>query len=226
MKWTEQISDDVLEILMPYTEWFFSNDLSALNEIARVKDSKKHDMNSACGEEYLKEIVDKDGDHEGYPEVSYCVDIGMLDHIEYNRDYLDYVFEHQSKQREMSSELSAFLGARNQAVNVYYPEKGFMGWHNNWNAHGYNILLSYSKDGNGFFRYRDPKTHEIVTMNDKLGWSCKVGYYGRGREPDKVYYHCAASNSPRLTLGFIIPDIEMWRSMIEDISGEDASHFN
>jgi hypothetical protein len=100
-----------------------------------------------------------------------------------------------------------------------------MGWHNNWNASGYNILLSYSKTGNGFFRYLDPITKEIVTMEDKPGWTCKVGYYGRGREPDKVYYHCAGSYEPRITLGFVVPHLEIWRSMIEDISEEDATSF-
>ena len=118
------------------------------------------------------------------------------------------------------------MGARNEAVHVYYPKNGFMGWHNNWNAHGYNILLSYTKNGGGFFKYRDPITHEVVEMLDTPGWTSKVGYYGRGREPDKVYYHCAGTYEPRLTFGFVIPNIDIWRSMIEDISGEDASHFS
>ena len=64
-----------------------------------------------------------------------------------------------------------------------------------------------------------------VTMKDKAGWACKVGYYGRGREPDKVYYHCAGSYEDRLTLGFVIPHLELWRNMIEDISGEDATSY-
>ena len=63
-------------------------------------------------------------------------------------------------------------------------------------------------------------------MQDPGGWCCKVGYYGRGREPDKVYYHCAGSREPRITFGFVIPHLELWRNMIEDISGEDASHFS
>ena len=226
MMWTNKISDEVLDIITPYSDWFFSQDLTPLDEISRNKDRKTHDIHRGCGEEYLKEIVDKDGAHEGYPEETYSVDIGMLDCLPYDNRHIDVIFEHQKKRQEMSLALTTILGARNQAVNVYYPAGGFMGWHNNWNAAGYNILLTYSQDGDGFFRYRDPKTHKIITMEDRVGWSCKVGYYGRGREPDKVYYHCAGSNSPRLTLGFIIPDLDMWRDMIEDITGEDASHFS
>ena len=30
----------------------------------------------------------------------------------------------------------------------------------------------------------------------------------------------------RITLGFVIPNVDMWRNMIEDISGEDASMFS
>lgn len=226
MMWTNKISDEVLDIITPYSDWFFSQDLTCLDEISKIKDKKTYDIHGACGEEYLKEIVDKDGEHEGYPEETYSIDIGMLHVLPYDNKYINEIIEHQEKRQEMSLKLTTILGARNQAVNVYYPSGGFMGWHNNWNAAGYNILLTYSQDGDGFFRYRDPKTHEIITMEDRVGWSCKVGYYGRGREPDKVYYHCAGSNSPRLTLGFIIPDLDMWRDMIEDITGEDASHFS
>ena len=133
--------------------------------------------------------------------------------------------EHKKKCRDMATTLCSYLGARNQAVNVYYPAGGFMGWHNNWNASGYNIILSHSKEGNGFFRYRDPITKEIVNMKDSPGWTCKVGYFGKGREPDKVVYHCAGSHEPRLTLGFVIPHLEMWQDMIADISDINATFY-
>ena len=74
--------------------------------------------------------------------------------------------------------------------------------------------------------YRDPKTHEVNHLQDPGGWSCKVGYYGRGREPDKVYYHCAGSWEPRLTLGYVVPHLGLWQSMVADISGESADHLS
>lgn len=215
MKWIDINNEEVLDMLNQYSDWFFSTDMNVLTDISHNEGRHKGmNLEEACGEEYLKEIVEKDGQHIGYPERTISVDIASCDNVP---------SEHKEKRLEISKNLCSYLGARNQAVNVFYPEGGYMGWHNNWNASGYNILLSYSPTGNGFFRYMDPITKEIVTMEDKPGWTCKVGYYGRGREPDKVYYHCAGSYEPRITLGFVIPHLEMWRDMIEDISNEDAS---
>ena len=218
MKWVDIKNPDITRILNEYSDWFF--DESDHTELIKIADrEERHQgmtLEEACGEEYLAEIVDKDGKHIGFPEKTRSTDIC-------NNDNVPSV--HKEKRLALGWDLCAFLGARNQAVNVFYPENGFMGWHNNWNAHGYNILLSYSKEGNGFFRYRDLVTKEIVTMKDKAGWSCKVGYFGRGREPDKVFYHCAGSYEPRISLGFIVPHLEMWQDMISDISESDATSF-
>lgn len=217
MKWISINNTEVSEILNSYSDWFFEQDLSELDAIANNEGRHQgYTLPKGCSLEHLEEIVSKDGEHIGYPEKTISVDIASEARVS---------SEHKKKCREMATKLCSYLGARNQAVNVYYPAGGFMGWHNNWNASGYNILLSYSKEGNGFFRYRDPITHEVVNMKDKSGWTCKVGYFGRGREPDKVFYHCAGSHEPRLSLGFVVPHLEIWRDMIEDISGEDATSF-
>lgn len=215
MKWVNINNTELLKILNEYSDWFFSSDYSRLVEISHHEGRHRGmKLEEACGEKYLKHIVDKDNKHIGWPETTISVDIASDEQVPR---------EHKQRRNEIDQTLCEFLGAHNQAVNVFYPEGGYMGWHNNWNAHGYNILLSYSPTGNGFFRYMDPLTKEIITMEDKPGWTCKVGYYGRGREPDKVYYHCAGSYEPRITLGFIVPHLEIWRNMIEDISNEDAS---
>lgn len=217
MKWVSINNTEITEILNTYSDWFFEQDLSDLTAISQNEGRHKGMLlEEGCGEDYLKEIIKKDGKHIGYPERTISVDISSEDRAS---------SEHKKMRMKLADKLCSYLGARNQAVNVFYPSGGFMGWHNNWNASGYNILLSYSKEGKGFFRYRDPLTKEIITMEDKPGWTCKVGYYGRGREPDKVYYHCAGSYEPRITCGFIVPHLEMWQDMIEDISGEDATSF-
>jgi hypothetical protein len=211
MKFANHISDELMEIVTPYTEWFFSQtDHHMLKEPDRVNG---HTWESATSEDYLNHVVRKDGDHIGYPEVGYCCDIGTSP---------DVPKHHREKQQKLNRELISILGARNNAVHVYYPEGGFMGWHTNWNAHGYNILLTYNpEEHGGYFRYRDPVTKEIVTLWDPKGWSVKVGYFGRRSETDKVWYHCAGSKSKRLTLGYVIPDEAMWKMMVEDITGQD-----
>ena len=100
---------------------------------------------------------------------------------------------------------------------MYYPKGGYMGWHNNHNASGYNILFSYTRSGRGFFRY---KKDNVVTMEDSPGWTAKVGYYGNNKEPDKLFWHCARAYEDMLTLGFVIPNENFWNMMIDDIQSE------
>ena len=217
MKLIDIKNKEVLAIITEYSDWFFNQDLTDLDEISKHEGRHQgYTLETGCGLDHLEEIVSKDGQHIGYPEKTISVDIASEERVS---------SEHKKKCRDMATTLCSYLGARNQAVNVYYPAGGFMGWHNNWNASGYNIILSHSKEGNGFFRYRDPITKEIVNMKDSPGWTCKVGYFGKGREPDKVVYHCAGSHEPRLTLGFVIPHLEMWQDMIADISDINATFY-
>ena len=159
----------------------------------------------ACGEEYLLHMQSKKV--TGFPEKTYGVDLHQ------------YVPPSLTKPlQRLDTELMSWSGSRNNAVKMVYPRGGYMGWHHNANAPGYNILLSWSEKGLGYFRYQDPVTKEIVTINDKPGWTCKVGYYGPFAEPDKIYWHCAsAEHEERVTLGYIIPHEGMWANMCEDI---------
>lgn len=161
----------------------------------------------ACSKEYLLHMQGKKVD--GFPEKTRGVDL------------MKYTTPYQSVKdalKKLDTELIAWSGCRNNAVKMLYPKGGFMGWHHNANAAGYNILLSWSEKGLGFFRYQDPITKEIITMQDTPGWTCKVGYYGRFDEPDKTYWHCAsAEHEERFTLGYIIPHEGMWNDMAEDI---------
>jgi hypothetical protein len=159
----------------------------------------------ACGEEYLKFMQNKPVD--GFPEKTHGVDLSRYVPPEL-KDAL----------KKLDEDLIAWSGSRNNAVKMLYPATGYMGWHHNANAPGYNILLSWSKDGTGYFRYQDPITKEIVTMQDTPGWTCKVGYYGPWKEPNRIVWHCAnAEHEERLTLGYIIPHEGLWRDMIDDI---------
>jgi hypothetical protein len=161
----------------------------------------------ACGLEYLLHMQGKKVD--GFPEKTYGVDL------------MKYTTQHQSVRdalKKLDTDLLAWSGSRNNAVKMLYPKGGYMGWHHNANASGYNILLSWSADGLGFFRYQDPITKEIVTIQDRPGWTCKVGYYGRFNEPDRMYWHCAsAEHEERFTLGYVIPHEGMWNDMADDI---------
>lgn len=161
----------------------------------------------ACGEEYLKHMQGKQVD--GFPEKTFGVDLSRFNP------------PHDSLRKaltKLDQDLIAWSGSRNNAVKMLYPKGGYMGWHHNANAPGYNIILSWSKGGSGYFRYQDPITKEIITLEDTPGWTCKCGYYGKFSEPDKIIWHCAnAAQEERFTLGYIIPHEGMWNDMMDDI---------
>ena len=57
-------------------------------------------------------------------------------------------------------------------------------------------------------------------MYDEPGWTAKVGYFGTNEEKDKIFWHCARAYEDRLTLGFVIPDQNMWEMMCDDIQDQ------
>jgi hypothetical protein len=127
--------------------------------------------------------------------------------------------------RSSISRISRFLGSPNNALSMYYPDNGYIGWHHNGNAPGYNILMTYSLDGDGGFSFWDYKTKSIQTIQDKVGWSVKVGYYPNIRkEPDRVYWHMAKTKKERISIAWVLDQKEMWKSMIDEISQGDYDH--
>lgn len=114
------------------------------------------------------------------------------------------------------------LGARDNALSMMYPKNGFIGWHHNGNAPGYNVLFSYSLDGKGRFKFFDYETESIQVIEDEPGWNVKVGYYpSEQKEPNRLYWHEAETENPRLSIAFIINNRELWRNMISDITNGD-----
>lgn len=121
--------------------------------------------------------------------------------------------------------LNAYFCTMFTAVNMYYPKQGYMGWHNNNNCPGWNVIMSYTPEPHqGFFMYVDPATGEKIKLEDTdnmmNGWTIKVGYYGSTEEVDRHVWHCARSyDNERITLAYVIPDEhkEFWDLMVEDI---------
>tara|TARA_A100001035_G_scaffold280359_1_gene285889 strand:- start:850 stop:1458 length:609 start_codon:yes stop_codon:yes gene_type:complete len=197
------LNEEILEILEEHRKWFFDQDLSELYV------DQKGDSNAlyASSREYLDLMLQKPmgkekGQHAGPPELIRNVYFGVG-----ARSPDKFKKESES----FNDKLVKFLGARHSAVHVYYPKDGYMGWHNNWDVPGFNILFNYS-NGDGWFHYLEG--NEIKKMIDPKGWSAKVGYYGGQDDP---FWHCAGGG-PRITLGFVIPDQSMWEMMVEDIT--------
>lgn len=194
----------IINLLNDYSTWFTKLDKSQLIVLGKPDQDDYYTK-----EDYFKTINLEE--HEGFPEVSYGVDINMPNSTSLNL---------RERIRQVDSNFNDILSAKHCAVKMYYPKGGYMGWHNNHNASGYNILFSYTKNGKGYFKYKNPHNLESVTMNDTPGWTAKVGYYGTLKEKDKIYWHCARAYEDRLTLGFVIPDKNFWEMMIEDIQDQ------
>lgn len=194
------LNNEILQILNQHSDWFFKQDLSKLY----IDNSKEYNAESCSSIEYLHEVWNKGKEHKGPPEVVRNVHFGPGSKCPQ---------EFKDTSKKLNDDLVKFLGAMFSAVHVYYPEDGFMGWHCNWDVPGYNILINYNA-GNGWFKYWDTQRETEVIMRDPDGWSAKVGYYGGHDSP---VWHCAGGG-PRITLGFVIPDKNMWEMMVEDIS--------
>ena len=83
-------------------------------------------------------------------------------------------------------------------LSVFYPAGGCIGWHTNTTHLGYNILLTYSQTGDGFFEYVDLEG-DVKRIDDSVGWSYKITKWGIDSE--KVW-HRACTNCNRITLTY------------------------
>lgn len=133
-------------------------------------------------------------EHSGFPEQHFSQPVGNM------------AKEDPEKFHDISwrvkKQFPAILGVHSNALFNYYPPGGFVGWHTNWNANAYQILFTHSKTGNGYFRYFDEKTKEIVTIDDKPGWQCRWYYFGHLDEPEHHCWHAAYAGCDRITLAF------------------------
>jgi|TARA_R110000744_G_scaffold22846_3_gene58197 hypothetical protein len=206
MRVLSKINPELLEILEWWKDWIFAQDVETKVDLGR---QGIVDVEQGTSPEYLEQL--KARIHEGYPEGSRGLSLGV-EPKQYPEEWTPVV-------KDLDKKLLGFLGAKYGAVKMYYPKGGFLGWHNNANAPGYNIIMSYTENGDGYFEYEDPDTKKLVRLQDpgNSQWTIKVGYFGGHDEQDKLFWHTARTNEPRLTLAYVIPDQWMWEEMIMDI---------
>ena len=114
-----------------------------------------------CKEEYLHEMIAKGDEHEGFPEKACGFQV-----MQGVRERPD-IFE--PLKQWTKNELPMQFGARSNSLTSYYPPNGFVGWHTNWNASAYQIILTWSEEGDGYFSYYDRKSDTIITEPDVKG---------------------------------------------------------
>ena len=176
------------------------------------------DIEQFLDDDYKNFILKEGRRHDGFPSKLVGLELSAKD--AWSKE--PYYYEMISASAKLKSELQGWTGTRQNALSAVYPAGGFISWHNNANAPGYNVLFTWSSEGDGQFEYIDPITKEHIVVPDVKGWQCKVGYYGTYEEHDRLMYHAARTNCLRATIAFMFNPDETGRQMsemlIEDIS--------
>lgn len=219
---------ELLNILEKYRK-FLTRDKDEFQRVFH-RSCKEHANNRhwLTGDGHLQEILDQGERHEGFPDYMYGyeVSVSRKNHQFFSKD------AHPLERKDRTAELanlnrliSNWLGVRNTALTAFYPPGGFISWHNNANAAAYNLIFTWSEEGNGQFDYVDPRTKEVVSMPDVKGWQCKAAYFGHYGEKDRLFYHCAKTDGWRVTVSFTFDTSSMsedYRAeVIEEISSEE-----
>lgn len=219
---------ELLNILNRYAR-FLTEDTEAFAEDFHLgcRDHKDQ-RHFLAGEGHLNEIVEQGERHEGFPDSMYGYEltVSRKNHQYFSENcHPTQRLERTSELGNMQTQIMEWLGVRNCALTAYYPPGGFISWHNNANAAAYNLIFTWSEDGNGQFDYLDPVTKEVVTMPDKKGWQCKAAYFGHYGEPERLMYHSAKTDCWRCTVSFTFDTQDLSEvlrhDLIEEISSEE-----
>jgi hypothetical protein len=198
-------NEELLDRLNGFTKTIQAMDI---NELKIADRDPEIDAEYGVSTEYLNAILDKGLSHKGSPEAIKAIDISIdMDIPKQWKDFAD----------DVAFKFARELGVQQNALCAYYPKGGYIGWHDNRDAPGFTLLFNWSETGDSFYRFRDPVTKEVVTIDDRPGWSCKTGWYGKG---DKSTFHCAKTNEPRWSIAFYIQDENMKDIIIESIEND------
>ena len=175
-----------------------------------AKNEKAEDWVS---DSYMNQIINQGRSHDGYP-------VALKGFIGLKHNDVQHAngTEIKDATNVLNRKLIEFLSCRNSALNACYPPGGFISWHNNANAKGYNIIITYSETGEGWFDYWDIEKKERVRIQDKPGWQAKMTYFGPYDDPDKLCYHAAYTDCYRITVAFVFAEAdEFWEEVIADL---------
>lgn len=205
----------LIKLLNNITDGFFDNPvyMDGLSKLRPRRDDRQPEE-YACSEKYLQEALKQDLRDFGYPRSMFGTDMGLGSPETAWKNFIPI--------QKKADLVGLHLGTPIRALTLLYPDNGFIGWHHNGNAPGYNTLFTYSQDGDGCFKYWDTSTQSIKVHQDIKGWAVKVGYYPNQKtETDRVYWHCAETTKARISLAWIINHRTMWMNMIEEITNGD-----
>jgi len=190
---------DIKEILNEIL-WFYEN-RSDLENVQADCESQSDQRAEFVGPEYRDKIVRMGSAHNGFPESCYGYNLKAMDQTDKKRTLPS---AWMSKWVDINSRLMEQLAVRHTAVATMYPPGGFISWHNNANANGFNLLFTWSETGEGKFSYID-QDKNIIDLHDRKGeWVCRYGHFGKYEQTKyPIVYHAADTDCWRITVAFV-----------------------
>lgn len=197
-------NEDIKEILNDML-WFYEH----REDLIDIKaDCVEHadERDYLVSDEYCKIIRDAGSAHNGFPEKLYGYNLRAMDADRGSRRLPE---EWLSKWNVLNERLMQQLAVRNVAVATLYPPGGYIAWHNNANANGFNILFTWSETGEGSFDYIDENGERVVLKDKANEWVCRYGHFGKYHQ-DKypIVYHAADTDCWRITVAFVFNSSE------------------
>tara|TARA_B100002019_G_C21261525_1_gene597016 strand:+ start:114 stop:914 length:801 start_codon:yes stop_codon:yes gene_type:complete len=119
---------------------------------------------------------------------------------------------------DLATDLGKRITGRKQALSAIYPPGGYLAWHHNADVPGRNLIFTWSKTGEGVFRYFNNTKGYYFDIPDHKGWNVKsFDWYRHGITDREGYsWHCAGTECLRATVAFVIDDNQMSNEMLED----------
>ena len=77
-----------------------------------------------------------------------------------------------------------------------------MGWHTNADTAYLRCYITYSENGDSYFKYYDQLTKKTIVDMDNIGWTLR--YFKISNKIDELLWHCVYSNTLRISLGYRI----------------------
>lgn len=222
MRPVKLVNKEILEILNGFKDLWWEdreNLHNYYNAAMRPEKWDKNDREEWVGEKYLEQIKNMGNAHDGYPVQIKCFDLqskSTLNHPSHN-------FELANRWDELNQKLQIAIGTKQNVLCAVYPPGGYISWHNNANAPSYNIILTWSENGDGWWKHVDPYTGEIVTVPDVPGWQAKGFYFGSYEDgSENIVYHAASTDCWRMTIAYIFDmhHKEFWEEALEELEME------
>lgn len=229
------LTSEILNVLDEYKEFVMANRPDKLfsdNWPVKGKFLKENRPEYATSLECIKSMNPET--HDGFPPDSYGYDMNeptikrILPSL--NPEERAHAERFLEKSQWLDDTLGNILGYRFCALKMFYPENGYIAWHTNWNVPGYNAIFTWS-DGTGYWRHIDSTNEQpgsimadvdknLVHLQDKDGWHVKLGYYGKKEEHNRIVWH-SAFGGPRITLGFVVFDENIWDDIVEELTAAE-----